>query len=135
MSDLQRFVTAQDQVYGDVLAELRAGDKTSHWMWFVFPQLAGLGRSPTAQRYAMADLAEARDYLAHPLLGARMRECAETLLDLETSDAVTVFGSIDAMKLRSSMTLFAQLEAGPFSAVLDRFFDGPDKTTLRLLRG
>ena len=135
MSDLQRFVEAQEQVYGDVLAELRVGDKTSHWMWFVFPQLAGLGRSPTSQHYAIADLTEARDYLAHPLLGARLRECAQILLALGDTDAVAVFGSIDAMKLRSSMTLFAQLEATPFAAVLAKFFEAPDEATLTLLGG
>jgi uncharacterized protein (DUF1810 family) len=133
VSDLQRFVEAQERVYGDVLAELRAGRKTSHWMWFVFPQLAGLGRSETARHYAIRDLAEARDYLQHPVLGPRLRECAGIVGDLPTTDAVAVFGSIDALKLRSSMTLFAQVEAEPFAAVLDRFFDGPDSRTLELL--
>ena len=133
MSDLQRFVEAQERVYGDALAELRAGRKTSHWMWFVFPQLAGLGRSSTAQHYAIRDLAQARDYLLHPALGPRLRECAEVLLGLESSDAIAIFGSVDAMKLRSSMTLFGQLEEQPFAAVLDRFFNGPDKSTLDLL--
>jgi uncharacterized protein (DUF1810 family) len=136
--DLERFVDAQDDggTYRQALAELRAGRKTSHWMWFVLPQVAGLGHSSTARRYAVADLAEARAYLAHPVLGPRLRECAQALLDLPGSDPVAVLGSIDAVKLRSSMTLFAA--AAPddplFPAVLDRYFDGErdDATTSRL---
>ncbi len=136
-SSLERFVSAQDGSYAQAVAELRRGRKTSHWMWFVFPQLAGLGRSPTAQHYALASLAEAQAYLAHPLLGPRLRECAGIVAALEGRTAEQVFGAIDAMKLRSSMTLF--LRAAPdeavFGAVLDRFFDGvADRATDDLLR-
>jgi uncharacterized protein (DUF1810 family) len=134
--DLQRFVDAQDGVYERVLRELRNGAKRSHWMWFVFPQLAGLGRSETAHYYAIADLAEARAYLAHPVLGPRLVECARTLTGLGTQDAVAVFGSIDAQKLHSSMTLFARAapDEPAFAAVLDQYFDGAedDGTTSRL---
>jgi uncharacterized protein (DUF1810 family) len=132
---LERFVTAQDGIYDQALSELRAGRKTSHWMWFVFPQIAGLGRSPTAQHYAIADLAEARAYLAHPVLGPRLVEASQALLDLGTSDAPGVLGGIDALKLRSSMTLFAHAGGHPvFRAVLDRFYGGEDdEETVRRL--
>jgi uncharacterized protein (DUF1810 family) len=125
--DLQRFVDAQDGgVHEGALGELRSGRKRSHWMWFVFPQIAGLGRSPTAQRYAIGSLDEARAYLAHPVLGPRLVECATALLDTGETDAEAVLGSIDAMKLRSSMTLF--MRAAPdepvFSQALERYFDG-----------
>jgi uncharacterized protein (DUF1810 family) len=136
-SGLQRFLAAQDGgTYEQALAELRSGRKRSHWMWFVFPQLAGLGRSETARFYAIADLDEARAYLAHPVLGPRLVECARTLTDLDGRDAVAVFGGIDAQKLHSSMTLFAR--AAPdepvFPAVLGQYFDGAldDGTTSRL---
>ncbi len=134
MSDLERFVHAQDDggTYDRALAELRAGRKTSHWMWFVLPQVAGLGHSPTAQRYAVAGLDEARDYLAHPVLGPRLRECCEALLDLPADATATgVLGGIDAVKLRSSMTLFARAdpEEPLFGRVLERYFDGPDAAT------
>ena len=135
--ELQRFVTAQNSggTYDTALRELRAGRKQSHWMWFVFPQLAGLGRSETAQRYAVPGLPAAREYLAHPVLGRRLVECASALLDLPDSDADAVLGTVDAQKLRSSMTLFAAADPGEpvFPAVLDRFFDGPDEATTRLL--
>jgi uncharacterized protein (DUF1810 family) len=140
-ADLDRFVTAQDErgTYGTALAELRGGRKRSHWMWFVFPQVAGLGHSPTAQYYAISGLDEARAYLAHPVLGARLVECAQALTALRTGDPVAVLGGVDAQKLRSSMTLFAHA-AGPddtsagaaFRAVLDQYFDGQqDPETLR----
>jgi len=135
--ELSRFVTAQDAhgTYEQALAELRRGRKQTHWMWFVFPQLAGLGRSATARRYALSSLAEARAYLAHPVLGARLRECAQVVADAG-NDPVSVFGGIDATKLRSSMTLF--LRAAPseavFAAVLNRHFAGePDAATDELL--
>jgi uncharacterized protein (DUF1810 family) len=133
--NLTRFVRAQDPVYARVVAELEAGRKASHWMWFVFPQLAGLGHSPTARLYAIASLDEARAYLAHPVLGARLRECAGLLLALPGSSAPAVFGGVDAMKLRSSMTLFWQAGAEPvFAEVLAKYYDGePDAETLRLL--
>jgi uncharacterized protein (DUF1810 family) len=138
VSDLQRFVDAQDagSTFDTALAELRAGHKRTHWMWFVFPQLAGLGRSAMAQRYAVRDLAEARAYLAHPVLGPRLLECARALTALDSTDPVAVLGGIDAQKLRSSMTLFAH--AAPdepvFRAVLEHFFAGAedDATTSRL---
>jgi uncharacterized protein (DUF1810 family) len=132
--DLERFVRAQDGgVYDGALRELRAGAKRGHWMWFVFPQVAGLGRSSTAQHYAVSGLSEAQAYLDHPVLGPRLVECAQALLDLGTTDAVRVLGSIDAVKLRSSMTLFerAEPEAAVFGDVLDRFFGGErDDATL-----
>ncbi|GAA4112909.1 DUF1810 domain-containing protein [Knoellia locipacati] len=138
---LNRFVEAQDAggTYAAALAELRRGRKTSHWMWFVLPQVAGLGRSEMAQRYAVSGLDEARAYLADPVLGQRLRECAQVLLELPGSDPVAVFGSIDAVKLRSSMTLFsraaeAELDRALFDGVLDRYFDGEaDPATLELL--
>jgi uncharacterized protein (DUF1810 family) len=133
--DLERFVRAQDghRTYTQAVAELRAGRKTSHWMWFVFPQIAGLGRSATAQAYAIADLAEARAYLDHPVLGPRLVECAEIVAGHRDRTAVQIFGGTDAMKLRSSMTLFAAAdpERPAFAAVLEQFFDGPDPETLR----
>ena len=136
-SDLSRFVTAQDAggTYPRALAELRAGRKTSHWMWFVFPQLAGLGRSATARQYAVSSLDEARAYLDHPVLGERLRECARVVT--ETADPPdAVFGGIDALKLRSSMTLFARAAPAEsvFADVLDRHYGGePDDATDRLL--
>lgn len=138
MSDtqgLERFVVAQEQIYARALDEIRRGKKRSHWMWFIFPQLAGLGRSATAQRYAIADAAEARAYLAHPLLGARYVECVSALQDLIGSDAVAVFGDVDAVKLRSSLTLFETVGAGALvGAALDRWFGGQrDERTAELL--
>lgn len=137
--DLQRFVSAQDESgrYDQALTELRRGRKTSHWMWFVFPQLAGLGRSSMARRYAIGSLAEAQAYLAHPVLGARLRACASTLLGLDHSAAEDVFGGIDAVKLASSMTLFelAAPQETLFGAVLDRCCGGRrDSTTQQTVR-
>lgn len=135
MADLDRFVAAQDGIYPQALAELRTGHKRSHWMWFVFPQIAGLGRSAMAQTYAVADAAEARAYLAHPLLGPRLVE-ASAAVAAAPGSAETILGAIDAIKLRSSMTLFAAVadDPRPFAAVLDRFFGGtPDPETLRRL--
>jgi uncharacterized protein (DUF1810 family) len=131
---LQRFVQAQDDggTYDQALREVRAGRKHSHWMWFVFPQVAGLGSSPMAQHYAISGLPEARAYLAHPVLGRRLVECARALTELAIPDPVQVFGPVDAQKLRSSMTLFAaaQPDEPVFRAVLERFFDGvPDEAT------
>jgi uncharacterized protein (DUF1810 family) len=131
--DLERFVAAQDPIYDRVVAELRAGRKTTHWMWFVFPQIAGLGRSPTSVRFALASLEEARAYLDHPVLGARLRECTQIVADHSGLTAFDIFGGIDALKLHSSMTLFAH--AAPddplFKTVLDRYFDAQaDPNTL-----
>jgi uncharacterized protein (DUF1810 family) len=124
--DLQRFVAAQRDSYDDAVAELRTGRKTSHWIWFVFPQIAGLGHSPTARRYAIASVPEARAYLAHPLLGPRLRECALILAGLPGLTAEQIFGGIDAMKLRSSMTLFLHADPGErlFRQVLEQYFGG-----------
>ena len=136
--DLDRFVTAQQGVYARALAELRAGRKRTHWMWFVFPQLAGLGRSERARVFGIVSAAEARAYLAHPLLGPRLVECGEALLAQPERSAEAIFGLVDAMKLKSSMTLFeAVAEApAPFAPVLDGFFAGArDRPTLDLLDG
>jgi uncharacterized protein (DUF1810 family) len=136
--DLQRFVDAQDRggTYDRALQELRDGRKTSHWMWFVFPQIAGLGSSPMARQYAISSLDEARAYLTHAVLGDRLRESARALTGLDARDPGEVLGGIDAMKLRSSMTLFAR--AAPdeplFAQVLDQYFGGAadDATDARL---
>ena len=136
--DLDRFVAAQQGVYARALAELEAGRKQSHWMWFVFPQLAGLGRSETARFFGIVSADEARAYLAHPLLGPRLVACAEALLAREERRPEAVLGPIDAIKLRSSMTLFEAVaeDPAPFAAVLDAFFgSGRDSETLRLLDG
>ena len=138
---LERFVEAQDRggVYEAAVSELRAGSKRGHWMWFVFPQIVGLGRSPTAQHFAISVLEEARAYLAHPVLGARLRECAQALTELTGArSVVAIFGPVDALKLRSSMTLFAHADPSEplFQRVLNRYFDGePDPATERLLAG
>jgi uncharacterized protein (DUF1810 family) len=134
--DLQRFLDAQAGVYDGVVAELRARRKTGHWIWFIFPQLAGLGRSATSQHYAMATLDEARAYLAHPVLGARLRQCAEAVLASNAPSATAIFGELDAMKVRSSMTLFqrAAPDEPVFAAVLQRYYEGiPDEATDALL--
>ena len=139
--DLERFVVAQDTrgTYASAVAELRAGRKVTHWMWFVFPQIAGLGMSEMSRRYAIPSLEEARRYLAHPILGERIRECARVLTELDGRMADDIFGSVDAMKLRSSMTLFARAappEDPLFAEVLDRYFDGvADDATEARLRG
>lgn len=134
---LDRFVIAQQRDHATALAELRAGAKRSHWMWYIFPQLRGLGQSAMAKTYGIADLAEARAYLAHPVLGARLVESAEAVLAHRGKDIVAILGGIDAMKLRSSMTLFERAaKAGEpkFAAILDAFYAGErDPATLRLL--
>ena len=133
---LSRFLDAQNQVYLKALEEIRKGCKTSHWMWYIFPQVAGLGHSDTAKFYAIKDLQEATDYLNHPVLGKHLIEIASALLEIEGKSAVEIFGSPDDLKLCSSMTLFANVEeAHPvFIEVLDKYFNGqPDKLTLQLL--
>ncbi|HKO26675.1 MAG TPA: DUF1810 domain-containing protein, partial [Solirubrobacteraceae bacterium] len=135
--DLDRFVAAQDQhgTYESAVAELRSGRKRSHWMWFVFPQIAGLGQSPISRRYAISSLAEAQAYLAHEVLGPRLVECARIAGDLNAPSAEDIFGAIDAMKLRSSMTLFARADpTNPvFGQVLEAYFGGQaDEATDRL---
>ena len=134
--DLDRFVTAQQPVYDQVLAELRRGRKVSHWMWFIFPQISGLGQSPMSERFAIHSIEEARAYLAHPVLGPRLRECAGAVLAVKDRTAEEVFGPIDARKLRSCMTLFDRAAPSEplFRQVLDRWFGGmPDDKTDILL--
>jgi len=135
---LQRFVAAQDTggTYQRAVEELRAGAKRGHWMWFVFPQIAGLGFSAMSKRYAIASLTEAKAYLAHPVLGPRIEECARILIGTQGRSATDVFGDVDAMKLRSSMTLFATAapDVPAFGTVIGKYFDGePDEATLELL--
>ena len=131
--DLERFVAAQQPIYPTVTAELRAGRKQSHWMWFVFPQIAGLGNSEMAKRYAIASLEEARAYLAHTVLGQHLRECTALVLEVKDKSADDIFGHPDTLKFRSCMTLFAH--AAPedtetaFRGALDRFFNGQDDET------
>src|SRR5512135_134452 len=135
--NLARFVAAQQSVYEDALAELREGYKLTHWMWFIFPQIDGLGQSSMSRYYSIKSEQEARQYLAHPVLGPRLLECAEAVLAIQGESALDIFGSPDDMKLRSSMTLFACLSRSPsvFTRVLDKYFEGrPDRMTLRLLR-
>ncbi len=123
---LDRFVAAQDKAYAGALAELRRGRKSGHWIWFIFPQVAGLGHSEMSRLYAIASLDEARAYLAHPVLGARLRACAGALLAAEGRSAEAILGPVDAMKVRSSMTLFHRAAPGErlFADVLDRFYGG-----------
>ena len=133
--NLQRFIDAQKGIYETALAELCRGSKQSHWMWFIFPQLAGLGRSTTAQFFGIASLDEAHAYLAHPLLGPRLRECVEALLRSTGFSAEQILGPVDALKLRSSLTLFDEIEPGAgFAAALAAFYSGQrDGHTLALL--
>lgn len=134
--DLDRFIAAQDQAYPHALAELREGAKRSHWIWFVFPQIAGLGLSDMAQRYAITDLAEARAYLAHPILGRRLEECTQAMLAWAGKrGAQTILGSTDALKFASSMTLFEAAGGGAcYGQALDSFYDGQrDARTLDIL--
>jgi len=135
--DLNRFVEAQRRIYPQALAEIRNGSKQSHWMWFIFPQFAGLGFSSTSRRYAIKSAAEAKAYLAHPILGPRLIECAEAALGVEGRSALDIFGSPDDMKLRSCATLFAGVspDGSVFHRLIDEFFDGkPDEKTIRLLK-
>ena len=134
--DLNRFLTAQEQDYAQALAEIRAGRKRSHWIWYIFPQLRGLGYSYNAEYYGIADAEEARQYLAHPVLGARLREITEALLELPESDSVRVMGRPDDLKLCSSMTLFeyVSVQDSVFGKVLDKYYGGRrDAATLRVL--
>src|SRR3954465_14420817 len=135
--NLQRFVDAQATIYPQVIAELKAGRKQSHWMWFIFPQIAGLGHSAMAQRYAIQSLDEAQAYLAHPLLGARLRECCKAVLAVEGKSAHKIFGSPDDLKFCSSLTLFAQAapDEALFRNLLEKYFGGEDDPlTLQKLR-
>ena len=133
---LQRFMEAQDRVYESVCNELVLGEKTSHWMWFVFPQLKGLGRSPIARHYGLASAAEALAFWQHPILGKRLKQCTQLVLAQPNTTARDIFGSTDDLKFKSCMTLFAQLapDESVFQQALARFFAGkPDETTLKLL--
>lgn len=134
-SSLDRFLVAQEHSYDTALREIRAGRKRSHWMWYIFPQIAGLGMSYTAQLYSIQDISEARDYIAHPVLGARLIEISRALLTLDSSDATAVMGYPDNLKLCSCMTLFKQVSDAPvFGAVLDKFYGGrADTRTLAIL--
>ena len=134
-SDLSRFVKAQEHDYAQALREIRAGRKRSHWMWYIFPQIQGLGFSSTAQYYAIRDLDEAKAYLAHPVLGPRLKEISEALLALDGLSAHEIFGYPDDLKLRSCMTLFrmADLNCKVFEQVLEKYYDGePDRRTVEL---
>jgi uncharacterized protein (DUF1810 family) len=135
--DLERFLKAQDSggTYHQAVRELRNGRKTSHWMWFIFPQIAGLGRSAMAQAFAISDVAEAQAYLRHPMLGPRLVECAGIVASHRGLTAEQIFGGIDSIKLRSSMTLFAHAdpEQPVFRQVIDQYYDGPDPETERRL--
>lgn len=136
MGDLERFVKAQEDMYKLALNEMKAGRKRSHWMWYIFPQIKGLGFSEMANYYGISDLDEAKEYLDHPVLGSRLREISETILLIESSDPTSVFGTPDDMKLKSSMTLFsiAAPEETVFKAVLEKFFDGnQDIKTLKII--
>lgn len=136
MSDLRRFTQAQERDYADALAEIKAGRKQSHWMWYIFPQIAGLGFSSTSVFYAIKSKAEAESYLAHPVLGTRLIEISKAVLEIEGKTANEIFGSPDDMKLKSSMTLFGALDdTNPvFQKVLDKYYDGAqDRKTLELL--
>lgn len=134
--DLNRFVEAQEPVYEQVCAELRAGRKQGHWMWFIFPQLRGLGHSPTAQYFAIRSRAEAEGYLRHPVLGARLRECTSLVNAVKGRGVGEIFGFPDDLKFRSSMTLFAEVapEVAVFRQALEKYFEGlPDQRTMELL--
>lgn len=132
--DLARFVEAQQGVYATALGEIKRGAKRSHWMWFIFPQITGLGRSPTARHFAISSIGEAQAYLAHPVLGPRLRECVAALQDLPPTSAEAVFGGIDAVKLRSSLTLFAEASGERmFEAAIERWFGSKDEATQGLL--
>lgn len=133
--NLNRFVEAQNKVYAQVVSELRQGRKTSHWMWYIFPQIKGLGYSSTAMYYAIRSLDEAKEYLKHPVLGERLIECFRILLELENKTAEAIFGSVDAMKLKSSMTLFSLVSDHPFfNQVLDKYYKGiKDSATLEIV--
>lgn len=132
---LQRFMAAQESVFCQVVAELQAGQKRTHWMWFIFPQIAGLGRSPTARFYAIESRAEAVAFLAHPVLGSRLMQCARLVEATRGRSARQIFGDVDALKLHSSMTLFASVTDKPiFNRIIGNYFDGqPDPATLELL--
>ena len=136
MYDMNRFVQAQQQSYANALAEIKNGMKRTHWMWYIFPQLKQLGKSPTAKYYGIENIEEAKEYLSHPILGARLREISEALLTLKTNNPDEVMGDIDTLKLCSSMTLFAEIEGdnSVFEQVIEKYYHGnKDKNTLYIL--
>ena len=137
-NDLNRFLTAQEDHYENALSEIKSGKKTSHWMWFIFPQFKGLGFSETSKFYSIKSLKEAEEYLNHPILGARLKEITEVLIDLDENDAHKIFGSPDDMKLHSCMTLFSEVDESDeklFDKVIAKFFKGEkDKKTFELLK-
>ena len=136
--DLSRFLVPQEAVFADVLSELKQGRKTGHWIWYVFPQIKGLGRSETSQYYSISSIAEAAAYLAHPVLGRRLLKCTQLVLEVEGKTAEQIFGTLDAMKFRSSMTLFSAVKNGNevFQSAIDKYFDGvADDMTIELLSG
>lgn len=138
MYDLGRFVTAQEEVYPTVLTELRSGQKKTHWMWFIFPQIDGLAMSKTSRHYAIKSIDEAKRYLDHPILGPRLIECSNAVLAIEEESAEIIFGYPDDLKLGSSMTLFDSIIGTPsvFRLVLDKYFKGkPDERTISILKG
>lgn len=134
--NLQRFVEAQATVYPRVVKELRSGRKDGHWMWFIFPQLKGLGHSSTSRFYAISSLEEARLYLEHPILGTRLRECTELVISTKDRTARAIFGPVDEQKFRSSMTLFSLVSpaGSPFHTALSLYFEGGDEATIRILQ-
>jgi uncharacterized protein (DUF1810 family) len=137
-SNLQKYLDAQEHTYEQALAEIKAGRKTGHWMWFIFPQVAGLGQSPTSEYYAILDYKEAKDYLQHPVLGGRLNEICEVLYALQGTSAEDIFGKTDAMKLRSCVTLFGLADYSGddvFTRLTDKYFNNyPDQVTISLLR-
>ena len=137
--DLNRFITAQEKKYDQAFSEIMSGRKLGHWMWFIFPQLKGLGISETSTKYSIQNLDEAHDYLNHPILSSRLRQITTELIRLEENNAIKVFGSTDSKKLKSSMTLFSIVDSSPesiFKKAIDKFFDGEmDERTLKLIQG
>lgn len=133
---LERFIQAQNGLYDEIVRELKGGKKVGHWMWYVFPQIAGLGQSATAKFYAIQDPGEAHRYLLHPILGERLLECTKIVLSLKNKSALEIFGDIDAMKFRSSMTLFVSVAGSDsvYQHAIDKYFDGaPDQRTQNIL--
>jgi uncharacterized protein (DUF1810 family) len=138
-NDLNRFITAQEKKYDQALSEIMSGRKHGHWMWFIFPQLKGLGISETSTKYSIQNLEEAHEYINHPILSARLRQITTELILLEENNAINVFGYTDSKKLKSSMTLFSNVDSSPesiFKKAIDKFFDGEmDERTLKLIQG
>jgi len=135
---LGRFINAQNESFEEIIHELKSGEKVAHWMWYVFPQIAGLGQSATAKFYAIQDPSEAQAYLDHPILGKRLLECTQIVISLRGKSALAIFGDVDAMKFRSSMTLFMSVAGSDsvFQEAIENYFEGePDQATLDILSG